>query len=205
VSVRLLAALPVVAVLHPTDWGSSLPQALAAEAVRDGPGQEAYLDRLVDLLLLDFLRTWFDRPGNSPSWWAAESDALVGPALRLMYNNPSHRWTVANLAAAVGTSRATFARRFAALVGEPPMAFLTAWRLALAADALESSEATVAAVARQVGYSTAFALSTAFKRAHGLSPAAYRAKRTWPPGSPRPEAAVSTRPPAPGTRADARR
>jgi AraC-like DNA-binding protein len=94
-----------------------------------------------------------------------------------MYNNPKHPWTVANLAAAAGISRATFARRFTALVGEPPIAFLTAWRVALAADLLETSEATIAAVAHRVGYSTPFALSAAFKRVNGVSPAAYRARR----------------------------
>jgi len=177
VSARLLNALPGVAVLRAAEWDSRLPRSLAAEAGRDGPGREAFLDRLLDLLLLDFLRTWFGLPGTAPLWWTAESDPLVGSALRLIYNNPAHTWTVANLAAAVGTSRAAFARRFTALVGEPPISFLTAWRLALAADILASSEATVAAVARTVGYSTPFALSTAFKRANGVSPAAYRAHR----------------------------
>ncbi|PND55116.1 AraC family transcriptional regulator [Mycobacterium sp. ENV421] len=178
VSARLLGALPDVAVLRAADWVSPLPQALAAEAVRDGPGQEAFLDRLLDLLLLDFLRTWFNRPGNAPTWWAAEADTLVGPAIRLMYNDPAHPWTVANLAAAVGSSRASFAKRFTALVGESPIAFLTGWRLALAADLLSSSELTVGAVARHVGYGTPFALSTAFKRAHGVSPTAFRVRRT---------------------------
>ena len=86
---------------------------------------------------MDVLRTWFDRaeqrtrPGGTPN-----SDPLVGPALRLIYHNPGHPWTVANLAAAVGSSRAVFARRFTEQVGEPPIAFLTSWRLALAADML---------------------------------------------------------------------
>jgi len=92
-----------------------------------------------------------------------------------MYDHPEHPWTVANLAAAVGCSRALFARRFADLVGEPPIAFLTGWRLALAADLLRAGGATVASVARQVGYGTPFALSGAFKRAYGVSPNAYRA------------------------------
>ena len=177
VSARLLDALPAIAVLRAAEWRSTLPRSLAAEAGREGPGQEAFLDRLLDLLLLDFLRTWFEVPGTAPRWWTAESDPIVGPALRLIYHDPAQPWTVANLAAAVGTSRAAFARRFTALVGEPPITFVTAWRLALAADLLASSEATVAAVARTVGYSTPFALSTAFKRANGLSPASYRARR----------------------------
>jgi AraC-like DNA-binding protein len=126
------------------------------------------------------LRTWFDRDENAPTWWHAEHDPVVGPALKLIYNNPAHPWTVANLAAAVGSSRAVFASRFTEQVGEPPIAFLTNWRLALAADLLQSSQATIAAVARQVGYSTPFALSSAFKRAYGVSPNTYRANAAYP-------------------------
>lgn len=175
VSSRLLDALPPVLVLRGSDWDTPLVDLLADEAGRDGAGQEAYLDRLLDLLLIAVLRTWFDREENAPPWWYAEQDPMVGQALRLIYNNPAHPWTVANLAAAVGSSRAVFARRFTDLVGEPPIAFLTGWRLAMAADLLRSSKATVAAVAKQVGYGTPFALSSAFKRAYGVSPNVHRA------------------------------
>lgn len=174
VSARLLDALPAVLVLRGNNWDTTLIELLAAEAGRDGPGQEAYLDRLLDLLLIAVLRTWFDSE-NAPPWWHAEQDPVVGQALRLIYNNPAHPWTVANLAAAVDSSRAVFARRFTELVGEPPIAFLTGWRLALAADLLCSSKATIAAVAKQVGYATPFALSSAFKRAYGVSPNTHRA------------------------------
>jgi AraC-like DNA-binding protein len=180
VSSRLLDALPTVLVLRADEWETPLVDLLAAEAGNDGPGQEAYLDRLLDLLLIAVLRTWFDRDENAPTWWQAEHDPVVGPALKLIYNNPAHPWTVANLAAAVGSSRAVFASRFTEQVGEPPIAFLTNWRLALAADLLRSSQATIAAVARQVGYSTPFALSSAFKRAYGVSPNTYRANAAYP-------------------------
>jgi AraC-like DNA-binding protein len=175
VSSRLLNALPTVLVVRADDWDTPLVDLLAEEAGRDSPGQEAYLDRLLDLLLIAVLRTWFDRDVNAPTWWHAEHDPVVGHALRLIYNNPAQPWTVANLAAAVGSSRAVFARRFTEQVGEPPIAFVTSWRLALAADLLRSSRATIAAVARQVGYSTPFALSSAFKRAYGVSPNTHRA------------------------------
>jgi AraC-like DNA-binding protein len=175
VSTRLLDALPTVLVLRADEWETPLVELLADEATGEGPGQEAYLDRLLDLLLIGVLRTWFDRDDNAPPWWHAEHDPVVGPALKLIYNNPAHPWTVANLAAAVDSSRAAFAARFTEQVGEPPIAFLTNWRLALAADLLRSSELTIAAVAKRVGYSTPFALSSAFKRAYGVSPNTYRA------------------------------
>lgn len=176
VSARLLEALPAILVLRADEWDTPLIDLLSIEAGRDGPGQEAYLDRLLDLLLIAVLRTWFDRDGNAPAWWQAEQDPVIGPALKLVYNNPAHPWTVANLAAAVGCSRAVFARRFTDQVGEPPIAFLTGWRLALAADLLRGSDTTIAAVARQVGYSTPFALSSAFKRSYGISPNEHRAR-----------------------------
>jgi AraC-like DNA-binding protein len=181
VSARLLDALPTVVVVRADEWDTPLVNLLTDEAGHDGAGQEAYLDRLLDLLLIAVLRTWFDREANAPTWWHAERDPMVGPALKLIYNNPSHPWTVANLAAAVGCSRAVLARRFTDQVGEPPIAFLTSWRLALAADLLRSSEVTIAAVARQVGYSTPFALSSAFKRAYGVSPNTHRAAAARPP------------------------
>ncbi|MBI3225050.1 MAG: AraC family transcriptional regulator [Mycolicibacterium cosmeticum] len=173
VSSRLLRALPPVLVVHP-DRPATLIGLLAAEAGCERVGQEVYLDRLLDLMLIDTLRSWFDGAGEAPPWWGAADDAIVGPALRLIHHHPRHAWTVANLAAAVGASRAVLARRFTDLVGEPPIAFLTGWRLALAADLLRSGDRTIAAVADHVGYGTPFALSTAFKRAYGMSPAAYR-------------------------------
>jgi len=168
---RLLRALPPVVVLRAADWDSPLVALLAAEVERDEPGQEAVLDRLLDLLLITALRAWFARPEAAPpAWYAASADPVVGRALALLHHNPAHPWTVGSLAAAVGVSRATLARRFGDLVGEPPMAFLTGWRLALAADLLRDPDTTLGAVARQVGYGSPFALSTAYKRAHGVSP-----------------------------------
>lgn len=74
-------------------------------------------------------------------------------------------------------SRAAFAARFTRLVGEPPLAYLTGWRMTIAADLLRDTTATVATVARTVGYADAFAFSTAFKRARGVTPSAWRRNR----------------------------
>ena len=171
VSRRLMGALPPMLVLPADTWESPLLSLLATEIVKDEPGQEAVLDRLLDLLLIAVLRAWFARPdAQAPAWYRAYSDPVVGLALRLIHNDPANRWTVATLAAETGVSRAALARRFTELVGEPPMAFLTEWRLALAADLLLEPEATVGSVAHRVGYASPFALSTAFKRVRGVSP-----------------------------------
>ncbi|MFI6863614.1 AraC family transcriptional regulator [Streptomyces sp. NPDC050421] len=172
---RLLDALPPLIVLPSGGRSRPLPALLDEEIARDEPGQSVVLDRLLDLLLIDALRTWFSRPGaEAPAWYRAMGDPVVGQALRLLQDEPAHPWTVAALAGRTGVSRAGLARRFTELVGEPPMAYLTGWRLAVAADLLRETDATVEAVAHQVGYSQAFAFSTAFKRVRGVSPHEYR-------------------------------
>jgi AraC-like DNA-binding protein len=163
---RLLTALPHLAVLS---VDSPLLPLLHEEIARDEPGQEAVLDRLLDLLLISVLRTWFAQ-ADAPAWYRANADPIVGKALRMLHNNPAGPWTVAELAARTGVSRAALARRFTDVVGEPPMAYLTGWRLALAADLLRDPAATIGSVARQVGYGSPFALSAAFKRVRGVSP-----------------------------------
>lgn len=175
---RLLATLPELVVTPREHVPSALVDHLAEQVSRDEPGQDVVLDRLLDLVLVAVLRWWFAecRPAG-PHWYRAHADPVVGRALRLMEDDPAAAWTVAGLAAATGLSRAAFARRFADLVGEPPRAFLTGWRLALAADLLADPGATVAAVARRVGYATPFAFSAAFKRVHGLSPQQHRDAR----------------------------
>jgi AraC-like DNA-binding protein len=177
VSGRLLRALPSLLTLPADGWDSSLLPLLDEELGRDAPGQDALLDRLLDLLLTSVLRAWFSRPeAEAPRWYRAQGDPVVGRALSLLHTEPARPWTVATLAARIGTSRAALARRFADLVGEPPMTYLTGLRLALAADLLRDPDTTVGAVARQVGYGSAFALSTAFKRERGLSPQEHRAR-----------------------------
>jgi AraC-like DNA-binding protein len=172
---RLVQSLPALIVVRAGELRSPLVDLLAAEMARDEPGQEAVLDRLLDLLLIATLRAWCARPGaGAPGWFRASGDPIVGPALRMLQHNPAHPWTVAKLATAAGASRAALARRFTELVGEPPIAFLTTWRLALAADLLLVPGATIGAVAREVGYGSPYALSTAFKRARGISPREHR-------------------------------
>lgn len=178
VSQQLVGALPEMIHLPSGALDTPLVPMLADEIVKDDAGQPAVLDRLFDLLLVAVLRTWLSQqqPGRV-GWYAALSDPVVGPVLHLLHDDPAHPWTVAELAARVSVSRAALARRFADLVGEPPMTYLTRWRLALAADRLLEPRTTVSAVAREVGYSSAFALSAAFRRELGTTPTEHRARR----------------------------
>lgn len=171
---RVLTALPHRVVLRRGDVDSTIVDLLAREVVQDLPGQEAVLDRLLDLLLITCLRAWLDHP-QAPGWYRADADPAIGAALRLIHHDPAHPWSVESLAHEVRLSRAAFARHFQALVGEPPMAYLTGWRIDVAADMMLADDtATLASVARAVGYSSPFALSAAFTRVRGLSPTEHR-------------------------------
>lgn len=175
VSRRLLRTLPSAFMVPISGASRPILELLEREAGKEEPGQEAILDRLLDLLLMTVLRDWFARPeAGAPGWFLAHGDPIVGPALRLMYNDPASQWTVASLASEIGVSRAGLARRFTEMVGEPPMTFLTEWRLHLAADLLRDDELTLAIIARRVGYATPYGLSAAFKRQFGMSPRDYR-------------------------------
>ena len=172
---QLLSVLPRVVVVPADASDHQLLAVLADELVDDEPGQAAVLDRLLDVLLVSAVRTWLATDDSeSTSWYRALSDPVVGRALRLLNNNVAHPWTVAALATDAGVSRALLARRFTELVGSPPMTYLTNLRLALAADRLLEPGTTIGAVAKEVGYGSAFALSAAFKRVRGVSPKAHR-------------------------------
>jgi len=172
---RLLNALPEVVLVREEDAQGPVMALLAHEVGSDGPAQQVILDRLLDIALVSTLRAWFALQDTAaPGWYRAHNDSVAGPALQLMHEDPAHPWTVDALAAKVGCSRAAFARRFTELVGEPPMTYLTGWRIALAADLLRTADLTIETIARRVGYANAFALSVAFKRIRGVSPKRYR-------------------------------
>lgn len=172
---RLLRALPPVLTLTRPEWDSPLLTLLCEQLVKDEPGQAAVLDRLLDLLVTALLKSWFARHDASrPERWRFQGDRIVERALRLVHEDPSRTWTMERLAKEAGTSRASLARRFLRLVGEPPMTFLKHWRMALAADLLCQPDETVATVAEKVGYATPFAFSAAFKRVRGVSPRRHR-------------------------------
>jgi AraC-like DNA-binding protein len=189
--------LPPLAVVPAGPRTGATLDLLAAEVSRDEPGQDAVLNRLLDLLLVLALRAWCAESATLPAWYRALGDPAIGEALRLLHTDPAHRWTVAELAAKVGLSRAAFAARFATLVGEPPLTYLTGWRMTLAADLLRDTEKTVAAVAREAGYTDSFAFSVAFKRARGVSPSAWRRQARLPAAAQQHLATATTQEPRP--------
>ncbi|GAB3063839.1 AraC family transcriptional regulator [Intrasporangium mesophilum] len=173
---RLLDSMPPVGVVRAGELDPALADLLAREVGRELPGQDVVLDRLVDLVLVSAVRQWFARPGSqAPAWWTARSDPVVGRALALIHDEPASDWSLERLAGEVHVSRATLSRRFTELVGVSPMAYVSQWRLATAADLLRSGSGSVEQIAGLVGYASPFAFSAAFRREHGLSPRAYRA------------------------------
>jgi AraC-like DNA-binding protein len=140
-------------------------------------GADAIVPALLDTLLLYMLRTWFDEQttsGTTSGWAAALNDPPITAALQAMHRDPARPWTVATLAAQPGLSRAPFARRFTALLGQPPLSYLTWWRMTIAARLLQESDAPLSAIAGRVGYASESAFGNAFKRQYGTAPGRYR-------------------------------
>ncbi|MFF3643917.1 AraC family transcriptional regulator [Streptomyces sp. NPDC002564] len=151
---------------------------LGREAGASRCGGDIVVPGLLDLLLVYMVRAWLTGPatGGAARWPAALGDPVVAAALRLLHERPEAPWTNAELASRTGVSRATLARRFNALVGRAPMAYLTWWRMSRAAALLRDTDAPLDTIARQVGYSTPYALSHAFTRTFGTTPGRYRAR-----------------------------
>jgi AraC-like DNA-binding protein len=127
---------------------------------------------LLDLMLVHALRQWLEE--QPPGTWPTISDPAITAALRMIHDSPQAQWTVSRLSEGAGMSRAAFTRRFTALVGKPPIRYLMDWRLNYAAKQLRETDAPLAAIARQVGYSTEFAFAAAFRREYGLPPGRFR-------------------------------
>ncbi|MFJ6726428.1 AraC family transcriptional regulator [Streptomyces sp. NPDC091281] len=155
---------------------SSTVTLLGAELDNPRIGSDGIMQALIDSLLLYILRAWLDdQPADAARGWAAAlRDTAVAPALDAIHRDPAAPWTVESLAGSSGLSRAAFARRFSTLVGEPPMAYLTRWRMTTAAQLLRESDVPLTKVAARTGYGSEFAFAKAFKREFGLAPGGYR-------------------------------
>jgi len=140
-------------------------------------GGEAVLAKLSEMLFVETLRRYIvQMPERETGWLAAARDQDIGKALALLHSQPAHSWTLEDLAKAVGLSRSVLAQRFHEFLGEPPIAYLTRWRLQLGAQLLASTSYSVAQIAAEVGYESEAAFNRAFKRAFEQPPARYRVK-----------------------------
>ena len=178
----LLSLLPPVLFLsgHATPEGGAVQATLRVlrhELTARSSGAGTVIDRLIDVLFVQVIRAWASREdGTGSSWLQALRDPSIARALSVMHARPGAAWTIDALAREVSLSRATLTRRFTTLVGEPPLSYLTRWRMDLAARHLRETGDAVSAIAHRVGYTSEFAFSRAFSRLRGLPPGRYRAQ-----------------------------
>lgn len=175
----LLASLPRVLTLRGAasapSWAAALLRSVAAESERQGPGGQAVLERMSEMLFVEVLRRYVDTlPDDQTGWLAGMRDPNVGRALALLHAAPAEPWTLERLCTALVLGRSALHERFAHLVGLPPMQYLTHWRMQLAARRLRDTSDKVVRVALDVGYESEAAFARAFKRVVGTSPGAWR-------------------------------
>ncbi|HEX9055834.1 MAG TPA: AraC family transcriptional regulator [Gemmatimonadales bacterium] len=179
----LLAALPRR--LHmrgmSSAWFGAFTRQLTEESRVGRPGADTVLTRLAELMFIEVLRRYLEElPPGQTGWLAGLRDEVVGRVLTLLHARPGHAWTLPELAREAASSRSVVAKRFGELVGQPPMQYLTQWRMQVAATRLAQSGAKVAAIGEEVGYESEAAFSRAFKKATGLAPGAWRETRRTP-------------------------
>lgn len=148
---------------------------LQSESHGQMSGTDLVVPRLVDTLLVFIVRAWLaSQPEGAAGWLGALRDPSIGRAIARIHEQPEHPWTVAELAREAAQSRATFARRFVELVGEPPLAYVTRWRMSLAVKLLRTTDHTIDEIALRAGYESAPAFGKAFRRRFQQSPGQFR-------------------------------
>ena len=176
----LLGALPRLMHMRgiSSGWHATFIRQLTEESRLGKPGADTVLTRLAELMFIEVVRRYLDDlPPGQTGWLAGLRDEMVGRVLTLLHARPGHPWTLVDLAREAASSRSSLAKRFAELVGQPPMQYLTQWRIQVAANALAQSGAKVATIGAEVGYDSEAAFSRAFKKATGLAPGAWRESR----------------------------
>lgn len=175
----LVAALPSLIHIRGTDshdfaWLQTALNFMIHETRAARPGAEAVVDRLAEVLFIQMVRAYIEQSKAPAGMLAAIADKQIGGALQLMHQAPQHAWMLASLARRVGISRSAFAARFNQLVGQPPMHYLTFWRMQKARELLTETRLSTAAIAERVGYRSEAAFGKAFKKVVGTGPGAYR-------------------------------
>ncbi len=153
---------------------AGLVDQLVVEASSPRLGSAFAIRQLGQLILLEFLRAYLEQEEPPTGWLRLLADEQLAPALRLVHDQPGRSWDLVGLARAAGMSRTSFAERFRAVAGVPPLAYLARWRMVLAQRALRDPDVRVGALATELGYGSESAFSTAFKREVGESPVHYR-------------------------------
>ena len=186
----LLAALPRVlkvpgSALGADSWVSTFLRAVVAESNQKRPGGEAVLERMSEMLFVEVLRRHVDSlPPEQTGWLAGMRDPAVGRALALIHARTSEPWTLDSLSKESGLSRSSLHERFVHFIGQPPMQYLTRWRMQVAAGLLRDTSAKLVEISLGVGYESEAAFSRAFKRDVGVSPGAWRRMKRGRAGSP---------------------
>jgi AraC-like DNA-binding protein len=176
----LLAALPRVLhvpsrTLGADSWVATFMRAVVIESNQRRPGGEAVLERMSEMLFVEVIRRYADSlPAEQTGWLAGMRDAAVGRALALLHEKPAEAWTLERLGDEAGLSRSSLHERFVHFIGQPPMQYLTQWRMQVAASLLQDTSAKLVDIAQRVGYESEAAFSRAFKRVVGLAPGAWR-------------------------------
>lgn len=172
---------PEVFVVHPptgaaANWVRTSIEYAMTQTDYASPTDGRVSTRIPEFLLIEVLRLYLaSAPGADHDWLAALHDPVLGPAMAAMHRRPEHKWTVAELAAQASVSRTALDERFHTVLRRPPIRYLNEWRMYIAQDLLATTDLTVAAVARRVGYDAEEAFSRAFKRHLGQSPRGWRA------------------------------
>lgn len=176
----LLAALPRVLhvpgrTLGPDSWVAGFLRAAVAESNQKRPGGEAVLERMSEMLFVEVLRRYLDAlPPGETGWLAGVRDPSIGRVLALLHEKPGTPWTLDRLADEAAMSRSTLHERFVHFIGQPPMQYLTQWRMQVASRLLRDTRAKLLEIALDVGYESEAAFSRAFKRTVGVAPGAWR-------------------------------
>jgi AraC-like DNA-binding protein len=178
----LIALLPRMIHIRACEAGtgrlSRIIELIMEECASDGPGKEMILQRLLEVMLVESLRWQALSDGlPPPGLLRGMRDAALARPLRAMHSDVRAAWTVAELARLAGMSRSAFAARFSETVGSAPMEYLSRWRMALAQDRLSRGAKSLDRLADEIGYESASAFSTAFRRRLGCSPGAFARSR----------------------------
>ncbi|WP_238391515.1 MULTISPECIES: AraC family transcriptional regulator [unclassified Mycolicibacterium] len=154
---------------------------LSRELAEVEAGQQTVLDRLLDVLLVLALRSDFRNSSAAPRWYRAAADPRLRDALQAMHDEPARDWTVDELAAVSGLSRAAYARTFSQVLGQPPLQYLTEHRMSLARDLLRTTDLGLSGIASRVGYGSPYSFVAAFRRRHGVPPISWRKQHAVEP------------------------